>query len=611
MHGHPYAPGILSKLHRFAIVTGLSLVGLASANTVANAADTLRVMTFNLWVGGDSGKQPLTQSVAAIRAAGADIVGLQETHGWEKNGVQPDNAKKLAEMLGWNYFDQGDHTAIISRFPIVTNTPRRWGISVKLPSGSEVWMFNAHLSHAPYQPYQLLGTPYADAPFIKTAEEAVAESRKARGSQITSLLSELKPAVAKNTPVFLTGDFNEPSHLDWTTRAAAAGLCPLPVEYPSTRAIIEAGMHDAFRTVFPDEVARPGRTWTPTTKPNDPKDRHDRIDFVFFSGTTVEVTACELVGEATPAADLVIDPYPSDHRAVVATAQLTPLGSSRIPMKGVALPNVQPAKLKPYASLEVPANTEPSGLVKSRLWEDVYWAHNDSGDIPRIFAVHRDGRIYPSARYGAAHGVHIPDAVNVDWEDITTDDQGNLIIADFGNSEQNDRRDLCFYWIFEPHPSVGQTSVQRKVFFAYPDQEKVPSVVRNFDAEAVFYAHDHVYVLTKHRSDSGTTLYRLDSTDPNKVNVLTLLDRFDTRGQVTGANASADGRRLAVLTYTGIWIFDAAEKERWFDGSIRWIPTEDEEAEAITLDGDHLIISAGEGDGDLYDVPISSLIQVR
>jgi len=280
-------------------------------------------------------------------------------------------------------------------------------------------------------------------------------------------------------------------------------------------------------------------------------------------------------------------------------------------MKRVTLPELKPENLKPYSKLEIPANLEPSGLVKSRLWKDVYWAHNDSGDIPRVFAVHRDGRIYPSERYGAAHGVHIPDAVNVDWEDITTDDKGNLIIADFGNSEQNDRRDLCLYYIFEPHPSVGQTSVQKKVFFAYPDQKTIPSPVRNFDAEAIFFAHGKVYILTKHRSDSGTTLYRLDSEDPFKVNVLTWVDSFDTQGKVTGADASPDGRRLAVLTYDGVWVFDAKQTEGWFDGIVRWMPLQDDDQEGIAMDGDILIISGDEGDGDLYERPISKLQVVR
>ncbi len=223
-------------------------------------AQMVRVMTFNLWQGGEAGRQPLSQTLAVIQAAKADIVGLQETHGFPKDRVAPDNGRKLAEMLGWSYFDQGERTGILSRFPIVTNTPGKWGVRVRLPSGRGVWMFNAHLMHAPYQPYQLLGIPYADAPFIKTASEAVNESRKARGAQVDRLLAELKPALASGAAVCLTGDFNEPSHLDWTPRAAAAGLCPIAVEYPATLSIIKAGMRDAFRTLFPDKIKRGGMT---------------------------------------------------------------------------------------------------------------------------------------------------------------------------------------------------------------------------------------------------------------------------------------------------------------------------------------------------------------
>jgi endonuclease/exonuclease/phosphatase (EEP) superfamily protein YafD len=132
----------------------------------------------------------------------------------------------------------------------------------------------------------------------------------------------LKPALAAGDPVFLTGDFNEPSHQDWTARAAAAGKCPLAVAYPTTLAITAAGMRDAFRNVFPDEVAHPGWTWTPTTRPDDPKDRHDRIDFVFWGGAQVVVNRCKVIGEDPKAADIVVRPYPSDHRAVVATFEI-------------------------------------------------------------------------------------------------------------------------------------------------------------------------------------------------------------------------------------------------------------------------------------------------
>ena len=287
-----------------------------------SAAEDLRVMSFNIWVGGESGKQPLEQTAKVIRAAKAEIVGMQEANGEEKNGARPDNGRRVAEILGWNYFAQGGGMAVVTKHTIVTNTPAKWGVLVRLDSGKEVWMFNAHLMHAPYQPYQLLKIPYGNGRFIKTAEEAVDEARKARGGQVERLVAELKPALASGKPVFLTGDMNEPSHQDWTDRAAKANKVPIAVEYPTTSAFTKAGLVDAFRALHPDEVEVRGNTWTPITSPDDPRDRHDRIDFVFFSGNGVTARSCQIVGEDKRYADIVVQPYPSDHRAVVATIQI-------------------------------------------------------------------------------------------------------------------------------------------------------------------------------------------------------------------------------------------------------------------------------------------------
>jgi endonuclease/exonuclease/phosphatase family metal-dependent hydrolase len=300
---------------------GLPPLALLLSALSVSAAE-LRVMSFNLWHGGDAGKQPLAQSAAVIRAARADLVGFQESRGYEHHGIRPNHGRKLAELLGWYYFEQGSSPGIASRHLIVTSTPGRHGATVRLPSGQLVTHFNVHLMHAPYQPYQLLNIPYADAPFIKTADEAITAARQARGGEVAGLLAEVAPAVARGETIFLTGDFNEPSHLDWTQRATQAGRCPLPVAYPTTLAVMNAGLKDSFRTLFPDEVAKPGVTWSPLTLPSDPKDHHDRIDFVFFAGPTVQAKHCEIVGESAKFADLVVLPYPSDHRAVVATFQL-------------------------------------------------------------------------------------------------------------------------------------------------------------------------------------------------------------------------------------------------------------------------------------------------
>jgi exonuclease III len=139
------------------------------------------------------------------------------------------------------------------------------------------------------------------------------------------MLAEVRAVRDQGTPIFVTGDFNEPSHLDWTADVERAKRCPAVVAWPSTLAVVEAGFVDTYRAVYPDPVARQGLTWTPTTRPDDPKDRHDRIDFVFASGA--KVRSARIIGEAEPAADVVVTPYPSDHRSVVAEVELAPAGS--------------------------------------------------------------------------------------------------------------------------------------------------------------------------------------------------------------------------------------------------------------------------------------------
>src|SRR5687768_10774062 len=101
-----------------AIVASVALIASSCASADGPRDQAVRVMTFNLWHGGDAGGQPLEQSVEVIRQAGADIVGLQETHGRGPEGQRPDHGARMATMLGWHYVDQGGRTGTLSRWPI-------------------------------------------------------------------------------------------------------------------------------------------------------------------------------------------------------------------------------------------------------------------------------------------------------------------------------------------------------------------------------------------------------------------------------------------------------------------------------------------------------------
>ena len=68
-------------------------------------------------------------------------------------------------------------------------------------------------------------------------------------------------------------------------------------------------------------MAEPAFTWTPTSKPTVNWDHHDRIDFVLARAEGLEVESAAIVGEKRPEADVVVRPWPSDHRAVTATVR--------------------------------------------------------------------------------------------------------------------------------------------------------------------------------------------------------------------------------------------------------------------------------------------------
>jgi exonuclease III len=307
----------------------IRLVGILALCAAPAGAETLRVMSFNIWGGGANEGKGIEETVAAIKAAGADVVGLQETR------LEPDPctatdcaatgdsvAPAIAAALGWHVHDQTASNvalwanAVISRYPIGPASPNDLGVPLDV-NGKTVWLFNIHLDDEPYQPYQLLGIEYGPAPFITTEAEAVTFATETRGPAMELLEADLAAAEGA-AAVIVTGDFNEPSVHDWTPEAVAAGQKPVAVKWPTTGRLVADGFVDTYRAIHPDPVAKPAYTWTPRYDEAATDDHPDRIDFVLVRGEGARVTDAAIVGEDGPRSDIVVMPWPSDHRAVVA-----------------------------------------------------------------------------------------------------------------------------------------------------------------------------------------------------------------------------------------------------------------------------------------------------
>ena len=191
---------------------------------------------------------------------------------------------------------------------------------------------------------------------------------------------------------------------------------------------------------------------------------------------------------------------------------------------------------------------ETSGVAVSRQHAGIFWTHNDSGD-PLLYAVDAQGR--------TAGTVRVMGAAVQDWEDISRAPCPGgdcLFVADIGDN-QAARPFVTVYRIPEPAPTAEQSAPAEAIRLRYPDGAQ--------DAEAMFVLNGAIHVVTK--GETGPiTLYRAPEpastgTETTLVKVRTLTpDKVKRSERITGADASPDGRWVAVRTLDEVAIYPAA-----------------------------------------------------
>ncbi len=273
----------------------------------------------------------------------------------------------------------------------------------------------------------------------------------------------------------------------------------------------------------------------------------------------------------------------------------------------------------PAVTLRVAGKLDPRLVPEcSALWPSptlpgVFWTLSDSGASPRIVPVRADASRVPG-QGGFWDGPLLRGAVNVDWEAIAGDERGLMVVGDVGNNVSR-RKELALYLFQEPAAGATEIPDVRKVTFAWPDQTAFPDPELSHDCEAMFLLRGKLYLLTKHRRDTLTDLWRADIPATGGRAALTKLARFDVGGMVTDACLSPDRTSLAVLTYRNVWVFDLPPTgEDFFRGRARYAPLSPPmfsfQLEGCAwADPAHLLL--GSEQGDLFRLPLSQLREVE
>jgi hypothetical protein len=197
-----------------------------------------------------------------------------------------------------------------------------------------------------------------------------------------------------------------------------------------------------------------------------------------------------------------------------------------------------------------PALRELSGLVASRRQPGILWAHNDSGDAARVYALDPQG---------TARGTwDVPGALAVDWEDLAVRG-GTLYLADIGDNSTA-RAGVQVYAVPEPKlpttPSAAPLATEPATGFElrYPD--------RAHDAETLLVdpRTGDGFVVTK-ALDGTSGVFRfppLVAGEPAPGPITMEAVGTLRLGVATGGDVTATGDAVAVRTYADVYVWNRA-----------------------------------------------------
>jgi hypothetical protein len=249
--------------------------------------------------------------------------------------------------------------------------------------------------------------------------------------------------------------------------------------------------------------------------------------------------------------------------------------------------------------------TESSGILA--CGSNFIWSHEDSGNDNKLYGFDTLGNLKRT--------IVISNVENIDWEDLTTDSDGNIYIADLGNNNNN-RKDLAIYKIPNPENYAGSQVQAEILAVSYADQTAFPppSHNQNFDVEAIVWRNGYLYLFTKDRSQpfSGLTkMYKMS--DQPGTYLLQPMDSFyagsdGANDRITSADYNRGTGELILLTHNRLISFTNYTDDHFFDGTITeyYFAQEPGQNEAIGFIDSRRLYMTEEGSGgesgNLYQI---------
>lgn len=246
----------------------------------------------------------------------------------------------------------------------------------------------------------------------------------------------------------------------------------------------------------------------------------------------------------------------------------------------------------PKVIANLPSSLPEISAIEKTTKSDLFWVIQDAGNNNHIYGLDKTGKIQAD--------ITIENATNRDWEDLTSDKQGNLYIGDFGN---NNEKETSFYILKITNPQESTKKVAAEYI-----NFNLPKNVKPKNFEAFFLYKNYFYVFSK-ESKKFITLKIPNQIGTHEAELISTFNLEGKHNKVTSAAMSNDGKHLYLLNHDKVWVLSEFEDDVFFEGKIVSIPFDHStQKEGVCIINNILYITdefkKNEG-GNLYELSLN------
>lgn len=179
------------------------------------------------------------------------------------------------------------------------------------------------------------------------------------------------------------------------------------------------------------------------------------------------------------------------------------------------------------------------------------WVIEDAGNKNNIYGLDLKGRLVKN--------INISNAKNNDWEDLTSDDFGNLYIGDFGNNHKR-REKFTIYKVGNLNPIGNKTTAEAIRF-------KLSKEVKPKDFEAFFLFDGYFYIFSK-ENKSSIVLKVPNSIGEHVAELVTVFNLDGKPQKITSAAVSPNKKTIVLLNHDKLWKLTGFNTNNFFNGKI-------------------------------------------